>query len=116
MIATATTIEASEPQNKRNEELPLAAAVYLGGVIVAALAFVLVNHAALAEMLRLARGHSYRESGLFTLQNVATDLVLAALGVTMALVWMVGPILIGFALAPLLLIHRSLAVPRLEEE
>ena len=35
----------------------------------------------MAPMLHLARGHSMRESGLFSFPSLSTDLVLAMLGV-----------------------------------
>ena len=49
-------------------------------------------------------------------ENLSTEFVLAALGVLVAYAWPINPALIPFAVAPLLLIHRSLAVPRLEQE
>ena len=70
----------------------------------------------MAPMLHLARGHSLRESGLFSFPSLSTDLVLAMLGVAMAAFWVANPWLIPFAVAPLLLIHRSLSVPQLQEE
>jgi diguanylate cyclase (GGDEF)-like protein/putative nucleotidyltransferase with HDIG domain len=82
----------------------------------AAAAIVIVNHALMAPMLHLARGHSIRESGLFSFPSLSTDLVLAMLGVGMAAFWAWNPWLIPFAVAPLLLIHRSLSVPQLQEE
>jgi len=82
----------------------------------AAGAIVIVNHALMAPMLHLARGHSIRESGLFSFPSLSTDLVLAMLGVAMAAFWAWNPWLIPFAVAPLLLIHRSLSVPQLQEE
>jgi diguanylate cyclase (GGDEF)-like protein/putative nucleotidyltransferase with HDIG domain len=82
----------------------------------AAAAIVIVNHALMAPMLHLARGHSIRESGLFSFPSLSTDLVLAMLGVAMAAFWAWNPWLIPFAVAPLLLIHRSLSVPQLQEE
>ena len=75
-----------------------------------------VNHLLIAPMLHLARGHSLRESGLFSFPSLSTDLVLAMLGVAMAAFWGSNPWLIPFAVAPLLLIHRSLSVPQLQEE
>jgi len=95
----------------RNDELRFAAAG-----LAAAAVLVLLNHAVLALMLRLARGHSLRESGLFSFESLSTDLVLAALGVLVAYAWTINPALIPFAIAPLLLIHRSLSVPLLEQE
>jgi diguanylate cyclase (GGDEF)-like protein/putative nucleotidyltransferase with HDIG domain len=84
--------------------------------LAAAIAIVGVNHVLMAPMLHLARGHSLRESGLFSFPSLSTDLVLAMLGVTMAAFWANNPWLIAFSVAPLLLIHRSLSVPQLQEE
>jgi diguanylate cyclase (GGDEF)-like protein/putative nucleotidyltransferase with HDIG domain len=82
----------------------------------AAAAMVAVNHLLIAPMLHLARGHSLRDSGLFSFPSLSTDLVLAMLGVALAAFWAANPWLIPFAVAPLLLIHRSLSVPQLQEE
>jgi diguanylate cyclase (GGDEF)-like protein len=65
-------------------------------------------------MLRLARGKSYRESGLFALGSLSTEIVLAALGVALAVVWSIAPPLVPFVLAPLVVVYRSLRLPSLE--
>jgi diguanylate cyclase (GGDEF)-like protein len=82
----------------------------------AAVALVGANHLLMAPMLHLARGHSLRESGLFSLPSLSTDLMLAMLGVALGAFWVINPWLIPFAVAPLLLIQRSLSVPQLQEE
>src|ERR671910_566165 len=87
----------------------------LGGVT-ACFLLVGINHSLLAPMLAFARGISPRESGLFSFQSLSTDLVLAALGVGIATFWDSNPWMVPFAVAPLVLIHRSLAVPKLEAE
>src|ERR687883_860311 len=87
----------------------------LGGVA-AAVVFVVLNHVLLAIMLNLARGYSLLETGLFSFDGLSTELVLAGLGVGVAAFWRLNPWLIPFALAPLVLIHRSLAVPQLQAE
>src|ERR671915_2129123 len=87
----------------------------LGG-LTACILLIGINHSLLAPMLALARGHSLRESGLFSFQSLSTDLVLASLGVGIATFWDSNPWLVPFAVAPLVLIHRSLAVPKLEAE
>jgi diguanylate cyclase (GGDEF)-like protein/putative nucleotidyltransferase with HDIG domain len=87
----------------------------LGGVT-ACFLLVGINHSLLAPMLAFARGISPRESGLFSFQSLSTDLVLAALGVGIATFWESNPWMVPFAVAPLVLIHRSLAVPKLEAE
>ena len=58
----------------------------------AAASMVVVNHVLMAPMLHLARGHSIRESGLFSFPSLSTDLVLAMLGVAMASFWMHQPV------------------------
>ena len=74
---------------------------------VAAVTFVLVNHVLLGSMLLLARGHSFRESGLFSVRPIGIDVGLGALGVAMAALWQLNPWLVPAVVAPLLLTHRS---------
>ena len=62
------------------------ARVALSG-LVAAVVFVGTNHVLLATMLHLARGHSLRETGLFSAESLSTDFVLAMLGVAFAALW-----------------------------
>jgi len=89
--------------------------VAIGGAA-ASVVLVAVNHGMLATMLFLARGHSLRESGLFTVENLSTDLVLAMMGIGVAFVWLHDAWMSVFAVAPLVLIHRTLRLPRLESE
>jgi diguanylate cyclase (GGDEF)-like protein len=78
--------------------------------------FVLVNHAMLAPMLKLARGHSLESTGLFAVDGVITDLVLAAIGVTVALALATEPAAAIVAALPLVVLHRALAVPNLRAQ
>src|SRR6187431_3821583 len=84
--------------------------------LTASVVFVALNHVLLATMLHFARGHTLRETGLFSAESLSTDFVLAALGVAFAAIWTWNPWLLPTAVAPLLLIHRSLSVPALQEE
>jgi diguanylate cyclase (GGDEF)-like protein/putative nucleotidyltransferase with HDIG domain len=84
--------------------------------LVCCVVFVAINHTVLALMLHFARRHTLRETELFELEHLATDLVLAALGVATYAFWQTNPWLIPFAVAPLVLVHRSLAVPQLQAE
>jgi hypothetical protein len=92
-------------------KLRIAIAGTLACIVVVAL-----NHILLALMLKLARGHTLRETGLFDVENLTTELVVAALGVAMYAFWVTNEWLIPFAIAPLVLIHRSLSVPQLQAE
>ena len=89
--------------------------VAIGGLAASAV-FVAVNHILLAPMLHFFYSHSIKELGIFSFESLSTDLVLAALGVGIGTFWNVNPWLMPFAIAPLLLIHRSLTVPQLQEE
>jgi diguanylate cyclase (GGDEF)-like protein/putative nucleotidyltransferase with HDIG domain len=84
--------------------------------LVACVVFVALNHVLMAAMLYLARGHRPGETGLFSIPMLSTEFVIAALGIGIAAFWDVNPWVIPFTLAPLFLIHRSLHVPRLEEQ
>jgi PAS domain S-box-containing protein len=75
----------------------------------AAGAYALTNHALLAGMLRLARGHSFRESGLFSATSLGLDFVIGLLGVAVAGFVDVNPWLVPALVAPLVLAHRSLS-------
>ena len=89
------------------------------GVLVAACAaatFVLVNHALLARMLRLARGHDLSASGLFTLDAMIQDGVVAAVGVGIAFALLHSWALAAVVALPLVLIQRALALPTLREQ
>jgi diguanylate cyclase (GGDEF)-like protein/putative nucleotidyltransferase with HDIG domain len=94
-----------------NEEARFA----IGG-FAAAVAFVAVNHVLVAVILKLGRGHSFRESGLFGAEGISVDIVLSILGVSLAAFWNWNPWLIFAALAPLVVVHRSLSVPQLQAE
>ncbi|HEY7420431.1 MAG TPA: GGDEF domain-containing protein [Gaiellaceae bacterium] len=89
------------------------------GVIAAACAgasFVLVNHALLARMLRLARGHGVPASGLFTVDSLIQDGVVAAVGVGLAFMLLHSWALAVVVVLPLVLIQRALALPTLREQ
>ena len=84
--------------------------------LAAAVSFVLVNHALLAVMLRLGRGHRIRESGLFSPSGLAIELVLAGLGVAIGAFAGFNPWLLPALIAPLALAHRSLSTVALLRE
>jgi diguanylate cyclase (GGDEF)-like protein/putative nucleotidyltransferase with HDIG domain len=84
--------------------------------LAASAVYVTSNHLLLGVMLKLGRGHSLRETGLFSFESLTTDLVLAGLGMVLAILWDTNPWAIPAVVAPLILIHRSLSVPALQEE
>ena len=78
--------------------------------------FVAVNHLLLAVMLRLGRGHSFRESGLFSATGLALEAVLAGLGIAIGAFAQFNPWLLPVIVAPLALAHRSLSTVALLRE
>jgi PAS domain S-box-containing protein len=84
--------------------------------LLAALVFVAVNHILLAIMLRLGRGHTFRESGLFAASGLGIELVLAGLGAAVGAFAQFNPWLLPALIAPLALAHRSLSTVALLRE
>jgi len=82
----------------------------------AAVTFVLVNHALLARMLRLARGQDLSVSGLFSLDGLIADCVVAAVGIGVTFMLLHSWALVVVAALPLVLIQRVLALPTLREQ
>jgi PAS domain S-box-containing protein len=82
------------------------ARVALAG-ITAGVVLVVVNHTLLAPMLRFGRGVSVADSGLFSIESLAGDIVLAGLGIALAMVWLTNAWLVPAILAPLVLSYRS---------
>ena len=90
--------------------LEIAAAAAAGAV------FVLSNHVLLARMLRLARGHSRRSTGLFDVDGLTTDLGLASIGIALAVALTTEPAAALLAVFPLILIHRTFSIPALKAQ
>jgi diguanylate cyclase (GGDEF)-like protein/putative nucleotidyltransferase with HDIG domain len=84
--------------------------------LAAAVAFVAANHVLVGVILKLGRGTNFSESGLFGVEAISVDVVLTILGVSLAAFWNWNPWLIFAALAPLVVVHRSLSVPQLQAE
>jgi PAS domain S-box-containing protein len=84
--------------------------------VAAAVVFVGTNHVLLAAMLRLARGHSFRESGLFSPTSLGLELTIALMGLAIAGFVELNAWLTPALLAPLLLAHRSLSTVALLRE
>jgi PAS domain S-box-containing protein len=84
--------------------------------LAAAVTFVGVNHGLLAVMLRLGRGHSIRETGLFSATGLAGELALAGLGIAVGAFAQFNPWLLPALVAPIVLAHRSLSTVALLRE
>ena len=83
------------------------------GSLAAVTVYLLLNHSTLTLVLKLARGVPLRDTGLFRRDSVVTDLGLLALGVVIAGLWSLGPLLVAFVAIPLVLLQRALHFPML---
>lgn len=86
------------------------------GIFLIATAYVLVNHLLIACLVRVARGYSIQTSGLFKLDSLAPDLVMACLGYVVAILWRLDFWLVIPALTPLALVFEAVKIPRLKQE
>jgi GGDEF domain-containing protein len=82
----------------------------------AAAAFTWLNHLAIGVVLRLARGQSFAESGVFERLTLAIDFTLFGMGVGAAFMWMVNPYAVLLAAVPLYLVYTTLRVPALQRQ
>jgi diguanylate cyclase (GGDEF)-like protein/putative nucleotidyltransferase with HDIG domain len=89
---------------------------WLAAGVAACVVFSWLNHGLLAVMLSWAKHMTIRETGVLSWESVSNEHVLAAIGFAAASFWKTNPWLVPVALAPLLLIRRSLAVEALQEE
>lgn len=98
---------------------PSASAISLESAIaatLAALAYVVLNHFLIGLALVLARGVSWRESGVLEFDNLLTDFIMIYLGSIVAVLWSLNPFLIIPALLPLVLMYRALMIPALKQQ
>ncbi len=85
-------------------------------VVAGALLFLVINHGVTGQAIVLARGKSWRELGVLDRDNLTMDLILLLIGYLAAAVWRQNPWLIVIALAPLVLIYRTLMIPQLKKQ
>ena len=85
-------------------------------VALAVLTYLILNYILLGLALVLARGVSWRASGVLDPETLLGDLILLCLGAVVAALWQVSPSLIVLALAPLVLMYRALLIPQLKQQ
>ncbi len=84
--------------------------------LAASLVLIAVRRMLLAGIGHVEYERGPEENGLAFTANLPAELVLAALGVSLAALWHADRWLVPFAVAPMLLVHRSLHVPRLQQQ
>ncbi len=85
-------------------------------VLVSLAAFTLVNHLLVGWVIRLARGQSLSESGVFGWLTLVLDFTLLCLGYAATIIWETNPIALTLIALVAFLINESLKVPSLERK
>jgi diguanylate cyclase (GGDEF)-like protein/putative nucleotidyltransferase with HDIG domain len=85
-------------------------------ITMAMIAFTLVNHMLVGVILWLARGESFKQSGIFDPLPLFIDLTMLTLGASLVLIWNYNPFALLIFLAPLYPIYISLKIPSLERK
>jgi hypothetical protein len=83
------------------------------GLALANLVFVLANHFLVGLVVRLARGQSFAESGVFEFLTLSLDFSILSVGSAAALAWALNPSLALLNILPLVLLYQALRLPAL---
>ena len=86
------------------------------GLVLASLIFVLSNHLLVGVVVKLARGQSFAESGVFAFLTLFLDFCVLSMGAITALVWSVNPLVSVLNVMPLYLLYNALRVPALKRQ
>jgi hypothetical protein len=85
-------------------------------ILIGLAAFTMINHWMVGMVIKLARGQSFAESGVFDSMPLMIDFVLLGMGAGTALVWSVNPFAVVLNVIPLYLIHNAMRVPALQRQ
>ena len=86
------------------------------GLAVSNLVFVFGNHFFVGLVVKLARGQSFAESGVFELLTLSLDFTVLTLGAVTALVWQSNPLLSLLNIPLLYPLYQSLHLPALSRK
>jgi hypothetical protein len=86
------------------------------GMVVANLVFVFGNHFLVGVVVKLARGQSFAESGVFGFLTLFLDFTVLSMGAVTALVWQISPLASLLNILPLYLLYNAIRVPALKRQ
>ena len=93
-----------------NSPLDLSSAL---GIAFANIFFVFTNHFLVGLVVKLARGQSFAESGVFEFLTLSLDFATLSLGTATALAWAYNPFAALLTSLPLILLYQALRIPAL---
>lgn len=86
------------------------------GMVAASLVFVLGNHFLVGVVVKLARGQSFAELGVFGFLTLFLDFTVLSMGAVTALIWSQSPLASVLNILPLYLLYNALRVPALKRQ
>jgi hypothetical protein len=86
------------------------------GIVTSGLVFVLGNHLLVGLVVKMARGQSFAQSGVFEFLTLFLDFAVLSMGAITALVWQSSPYAAVLNILPLYLLHNALRVPALKRQ
>ena len=96
-----------------SQTLDLTGAMRLAAAL---LIFVLGNHFLVGVVIKLARGQSFAESGVFAFFTLLLDFTLLSMGTVTAFIWFFNPFASLLNILPLYLLYNALRVPALTRQ
>jgi hypothetical protein len=85
-------------------------------MVAANLVFVFCNHFFVGLVVKLARGQSFAESGVFGFLTLILDFTVLSMGAVTALIWNSNPFAALLNILPLYLLYNALRVPALQRQ
>jgi diguanylate cyclase (GGDEF)-like protein/putative nucleotidyltransferase with HDIG domain len=85
-------------------------------ILIAFVAFTILNHLWIGLVIKFARGQGLRESGVLSGYSLILDFTLLCLGGATAYIWAINPIVTILNIVPLYLIYTTLKVPALQRK
>jgi hypothetical protein len=86
------------------------------GIAAANLVFVLGNHFLVGLVVKLARGQSFAQSGVFGFLTLFLDFTVLSMGTVTAVIWQSSPFGALLNIPPLYLLYHALRVPALQRQ
>jgi diguanylate cyclase (GGDEF)-like protein/putative nucleotidyltransferase with HDIG domain len=86
------------------------------GILLGMAAFNVLNHLLVGIVIWLARGESFKQSGIFEFFPLMLDLALLTFGASLSFVWNYNAFALALFFVPIYLIYSTLRVPALERK
>jgi hypothetical protein len=86
------------------------------GLVAVSLIFVVGNHFLVGLVVKLARGQSFAESGVFGSFTLFLDFTVLSMGAVTALLWQSNPFASVLNILPLYLLYNAIRVPALKRQ